>query len=767
MFGATCSPYLLQETLQTHLSENVAGREFHDKFYVDNYLNTYDRECDLIKQQPILDELINEAHMPLQEWVSNSKLFHFRHNSSPPATQNVLGLEWDPRLGQLQIIPSEKLMNEASWKFSKHNALALISSLFDPLGLLSPLSIRGRIFMQSLWKLKINWDEPLTEEYSKALTDILREFQHASEFTFPRRVIFEVSELHVFVDASSKAYGAVAYVIDTNTRNSNILVSKARVAPCQSNRLTIPKLELTAALIGCRLIKHLNSLFSFFRLHLWTDSKVAIAWVSSNSDSKDVYVANRVAEIQTLVSSLQISIMHVPTESNLADLLSRGCTTNKLKSSIWQHGPDWLITQHYPKQTHVHVAINELVVEINPINLVPPVLYLDRISSCTRAINIMGKVLSFIKSKLDPLLSLVMQEQRLHCNSIYSHLANPKINVSIDVKNTIKDLNLHLNNNVIRAQGRLIKSELPLDSQTPLFIPNRSRLVNLFVQHIHNTHFHCGVSHTLSVFRLSFWSPKIHTRVKSLLLRCVTCRRQRVKTIAKPPLSPLPAERVQWQPPFATVGVDHTGHFYARDAQGQRITLYICLFVCATTRAIHLEVVDNLLTNSFILCLRRLAAAKGMPSVILSDNHRTFISGEKFLLNLQEDDIVKEFLQSHQIQWRHQTPRSPWMGGHFERLVRTVKTALSSAIARRIYNVEDFTTIVKEVETIVNARPLTYHSTESCDQPLTPSQLLCGRDISIMPPLLQPDTDDSDNESRELRHQYYLISNALDKFRRR
>ena len=74
MFGATCSLYLLQETLQTHLSENVADRKFRDKFYVDNY-----RECDLIIQQPTLDELMNEAHMPLQEWVSNSKpvLFNF------------------------------------------------------------------------------------------------------------------------------------------------------------------------------------------------------------------------------------------------------------------------------------------------------------------------------------------------------------------------------------------------------------------------------------------------------------------------------------------------------------------------------------------------------------------------------------------------------------------------------------------------------------------------------------------------------------------
>ena len=147
-------------------------------------------------------------------------MFNFMHNTAPPATQNVLGLEWDPRLDQLQVVVSEKLMNEASWKFSKRNALALISSLFDPLGLLSPLSIRGRIFLLTLWKAKVSWDESLTEEHTNILIKILREFQRASEFSFPRRVVFESVELHIFVDASTKAYGAVAYVVDTNTRSS-------------------------------------------------------------------------------------------------------------------------------------------------------------------------------------------------------------------------------------------------------------------------------------------------------------------------------------------------------------------------------------------------------------------------------------------------------------------------------------------------------------------------------------------------------------------
>ena len=174
-----------------------------------------------------------------------------------------------------------------------------------------------------------------------------------------------------------------------------------------------------------------------------------------------------------------------------------------------------------------------------------PVLDLERISSYSRVMNIMSRILSIIKSSADPLLKLVIQEQQLHCNPIYSHLANPRINVTIDVKNTIRDLDLHLVDGVIKAKGRLINSELSLEAQTPLFLPNRSRLIDLVVRHIHQTHNHCGLSQTLSVFRQYFWTPKIRARLKSLILRCVICRRQRAKTIARPPPPPLPAKRVQ------------------------------------------------------------------------------------------------------------------------------------------------------------------------------------------------------------------------------
>ena len=136
------------------------------------------------------------------------------------------------------------------------------------------------------------------------------------------------------------------------------------------------------------------------------------------------------------------------------------------------------------------------------------------------------------------------------------------------------------------------------------------------------------------------FTPKSHTH--SLLLRCVICQRVRNRTIPRPLPPPLPAERVRWVPPFTNVGVDHTGSFNIRDQQGRKTKAYICIFVCATTRAFHFEVVDNLTTTSFIMCLRCLAAMKGVPSIIMSDNHKTFIAGEIFLLEMQLDPAVQE-----------------------------------------------------------------------------------------------------------------------------
>ena len=161
------------------------------------------------------------------------------------------------------------------------------------------------------------------------------------------------------------------------------------------------------------------------------------------------------------------------------------------------------------------------------------------------------------------------------------------------------------------------------------------------------------------------------------------------------------------------------------------------------------------------MCLRCLAASKGVPSLILSDNHKTFIAGETFLLEMQQDPAVQDHLSATNIRWKHQTPKSPWMGGHFERLVRTIKASLATAISRKLLTLE-------EAKNIVNLRPLTYQSDNSRNIPLTPSQLAWGKDLTLMPPLLQSgDPLDEDYNAKTTRAQYVVLSNALERFRKR
>ena len=226
----------------------------------------------------------------------------------------------------------------------------------------------------------MGWDQTLNTEQVKVIREIHIDLQKVDELSFPRHILHEHSELHVFADSSSRACGAAVYTVNHTHQCSDLLIGKARVAPCRENHLTIPKLELTASLIGARLIRYLSNLFKFDTIYLWSDSKVPISWITSDRDVKDMYIANRVAEIKTLINHHHVNVMYVPTKDNPAGHLSRGCTSKQLKTSNWLHGPSWLLTREFPEQSNINIIINELTVEINPVHPMPPLIDLTKFS---------------------------------------------------------------------------------------------------------------------------------------------------------------------------------------------------------------------------------------------------------------------------------------------------------------------------------------------------------------------------------------------------
>ena len=196
------------------------------------------------------------------------------------------------------------------------------------------------------------------------------------------------------------------------------------------------------------------------------------------------------------------------------------------------------------------------------------------------------------------------------------------------------------------------------------------------------------------------------------------------RSYAVPHSPPLPEFRLSNESAFSRVGVDLAGPMYVRDifAKGGGMNkVYIALFTCAISRAVHLELVPSLPAESFFKALARFKGRRGTPTLIVSDNGKTF-----------KDSRVRAYCQSDGTKWRFNVEAAPWWGGFFERLVKSVKLSLKKCLCNARLNYDELSTILVEVEAVLNSRPLTYVYDEF-EEPLTPSHLVIGRRLSSMP----------------------------------
>ena len=154
--------------------------------------------------------------------------------------------------------------------------------------------------------------------------------------------------------------------------------------------------------------------------------------------------------------------------------------------------------------------------------------------------------------------------------------------------------------------------------------------------------------------------------------------------------------------------------------------MWICLFTCCVTRAVHLEVVTDMSAYTFIRCLKRFTARRGVPRKILSDNWKNFKVAAVFLGRVFEDQTLIDYFSTLGTEWLFNVEKAPWWGGVFERLVKSTKRCLRKFIGQAKFSLDELHTAVVEVESIVNSRPLIYLSLSDLEEPLTPSYLITG-----------------------------------------
>ena len=333
-------------------------------------------------------------------------------------------------------------------------------------------------------------------------------------------------------------------------------------------------------------------------------------------------------------------------------------------------------------------------------------------------------------------------------------------------------LNLFLDENGLwHCGGRLPNADVPYSTKDPLLF-SRNHPLTLIINDDHKHVLHNGVRETSMEIRRRFWIVKGWSLVRAIIHRCVTCRRFEGAPFPTPPPPPLPVSRVKEDPTSSSTGVDFACPLMVcTEGPNKTGKAWICLFTCFVTRAVHLNIVLDMSTETFIRCLKRFAAQRVLPQRFISDNGKTFKASSKFLKSVLKDDIVCDYLAEKGCEWTFNVERSPWWGGAFERMVQSTNQCLRKMVGQASLTHDKLITTVTEIEPIINSRPLSYVSAEDIEEPLTPSHLLAGcRVLNLsdhLGHLCDPGDEDFVIDSIQLTRRMKHLSNTLNHFWKR
>lgn len=816
-FGVTTSPFILAATIKYHIKKYA--KEYPDSFnmlntslYVDDLYFGADTVENASRLTSDAVNILQDASMNLRKFNSNSKGLKdvwyenkiLLNNSHAPA--KILGLEWNSDEDLIKLDTKtlkDSLVDQDCC--TKRTLLQTAARIYDPVGFISPFIIRIKLILQDTWIKGLEWDDQLPPDLEAEYRKFTTESNELLNISIDRKYFQNCSKMikdvviHIFCDASLKAYGAVAYFryVDNEQKiKTSFILSKSRVAPLK--KLTLPRLELMGAIIGARLSKYLLELFEDIcqKVVLWSDSQIVLNWIKSPSKDWKPFVCNRIQEIQQLTNTKDWH--YCLGKDNPADLLTRGSEVNTLKrNSLWWTGPYWLTQPQelWPRKIEPDISneivtcerrskfLNTLTVSTDSENT-QALLDLNKFSNLTKLYRVTAWILRFVRHSkpnssrtTGPLTASEIANAEVYWvrvtqNKHYmKELADLSSSKKIAKSSVIYSLNPEVDDvGLLRLKGRIQFSSCSYTEKHPWLLPSKDKFTELVIMKSHEKVLHCGVDATLVHLREKYWIVKGRQRVKAILRNCIICKRFNSRPGVQE-VAPLPPDRILESPPFYVSGLDYAGPFFTRENNDKH---YLLLFTCAVTRALHLEVVPSMSTESFLLAFRRFISRRGLCSKIYSDNAKSFKKANCELQKIWKSishSSVKELFASYNIEWHYIVERGAWWGGFWERMVRTIKTSLRKIVGRSTLSLNELETVFIEIEAMINSRPITYVYDEPTEpSPLTPAHFLIGKRLLSLP-VSRTTSEDLLVSSRnslvkKFKHQQHVLNHFWRRWRK-
>ncbi|XP_065078978.1 uncharacterized protein LOC135701958 [Ochlerotatus camptorhynchus] len=760
-FGSTCSPCSAQyvknrnaEEYRTEFPEAVEA--IINNHYVDDYLDSRDTEEEAIRIASDVKQVHAKAGFELRNWLSNSEEVVRRVGESSASEcksfatdkstgiERVLGMRWQP------------IKDEFTFKLCLREDVA---QLLD-----------GDTIPTNRWR-----------QWVQAIKRLDRETVPRCYFPGYSSAGLDNIELHVFVDASLVAFSCVAYfrIIDQGQVRCALVAAKSKVAPLKP--LSIPRLELQAAVLGSRLMKSVQESHTLpiRRRMIWSDSSTVLSWIQSDQRRYRQSVAVRVGEIlsETSVDEWR----KVPGKLNVADEATKWGEGPCFKNgSRWFTGPEFLYKAEleWPGNELPEPNIPEdlRVIHAHHREITEPLIDYRRFSKWERlqrvtaymlrfCANCSGKVrgekieagevlsqeeLQFAEETLfrwiqtetypDEMIAAEEQHQRFPDQAPRLERTSPLCKLSPMLDET----------GMLRMDGRIGATHYATyAARFPVILPKNHYVTDLILNWYHRQYGHGNSETVVNEVRQRFHVSSLRNAVRKVAKTCKWCV-VRKATPQPPRMASLPECRLAaYIRPFTFVGMDYCGPFFIRIGRASA-KRWVALFVCQTVRAIHLEVVNSLSTESCKMAVRRFIARRGAPQEIYSDQGTNFQGASNDLKreiaqinsslantftnrntswrfnplsSVRQDHretVIKECAEKG-IQWHFNPPSAPHFGGLWETAVRSAKTHSFKVVGETPLSTEDLTTLRVQIEGCLNSRPLTPISDDPTDfEPLTP-----------------------------------------------
>ncbi|XP_062541801.1 uncharacterized protein LOC134209785 [Armigeres subalbatus] len=696
-YGTASAPYLATRVLKKLADDEeknypLAARATRDDFYVDDFFSGARSVAEAVKLRKQMEEMFNSAGMQLRKWASNIPSALQGVSNDNRALQSsvefdkdqsikTLGLHWEPHSDQLKYLVPKAIVDPAA-VVTKRSALSCIARLFDPLGLVGPVVVRAKMFMQALWGLQDDNDNQY--DWDKELPDMKDQWQQS-----------------------------------------------------------IPRLELCGALLSAELyVKVAAALRITSNAYFWVDSTTVLSWLKATPSTWSTFVGNRVSKIQHKSQNCEWN--HVAGRENPADVISRGlAAADLMECERWWRGPSWLrcdkdawpipvdggidqeAFKEARKSSHITASPSPTFAE-DYVNQFSNFQHMLRITAYWRRYFANLRLPMTERVVSSPLTTVELQGAELalirlvQMDSFPTELKAVEAQQLVSSRSRLRWFNPLIDSDgVLRIGGRIGRSAQSYDSCHQILLPGSHPFSSLLVRCQHERLLHAATQLLMNTIRLRYWILGGRNVIRRVVHRCVTCFRAKPKVVEQF-MAELPVQRVTASRPFSIVGIDFWGPIYLkpRHRRDSPPKAYVAVFICFSTKAVHLELVVDLSTAKFLQAFRRFVARRGLCAEVFSDNGKNFVGAANELRRLLRAESFRQSFASecsnNGIHWHFNPPRASHFGGLWEAAINSAQKHFVRVLGDRKLPFDDMETLLVQIDTCLNSRPLTKLSDDPC-----------------------------------------------------